>query len=195
MKCSVSPHATFQVVPTLYSLKLLTKRSREVKRSGDWVEFLDPDTNAFWYLQEVRLRTVRDHPEKPRAPLQSNQAQFAAFCYTSLRVKERLLALQGKRLIEILGSSVGGFYTLPNNPDFEKELVPTPRTDGALSDLTVYGSRSSSSLPAVVRRGCAASSTDDPAQETRAIRSCGFYGSHPEILTTAVRRLYKIGHK
>ena len=46
---------TVQVVPTLYSLKLLMRRSREVQRLGDWVEFLDPDTNAFWYLQEVRI--------------------------------------------------------------------------------------------------------------------------------------------
>eukprot|EP00904_Undaria_pinnatifida_P008783 jgi/Undpi1/5034/HiC_scaffold_19.g08386.m1 len=51
-----------QVVPTLYSLKLLKKRSREVQRSGDWVEYLDPDTGAFWYLQESTKRSTWNAP-------------------------------------------------------------------------------------------------------------------------------------
>lgn len=43
-----------QVVPTAYSLKLLIQRSRVVQRAGGWVEYLDPDTSAFWYLEEAR---------------------------------------------------------------------------------------------------------------------------------------------
>lgn len=42
-----------QVVPTPYSLKLLARRSREVQEKGGWVEYFDPDTTAFWYLEQV----------------------------------------------------------------------------------------------------------------------------------------------
>ncbi len=44
-----------QVVPTTYSLKVLVQRSREVKEAGGWVEYFDPDTFAFWYLEKVRV--------------------------------------------------------------------------------------------------------------------------------------------
>lgn len=47
-----------QVVPTSYSLKLLTQRSRQVQEVGGWVEYFDPDTSAFWYLENVRSYTL-----------------------------------------------------------------------------------------------------------------------------------------
>ena len=42
-----------QVVPTAYSLKVLLQRSREAQRVDGWVEYFDPDTGAFWYVEEV----------------------------------------------------------------------------------------------------------------------------------------------
>lgn len=44
-----------QVVPTAYSLKVLAQRSRQVQEAGGWVEYFDPDTSAFWYLEKVRF--------------------------------------------------------------------------------------------------------------------------------------------
>lgn len=48
------PSSPPQVVPTAYSLKVLAQRSRQVQEAGGWVEYFDPDTSAFWYLEKVR---------------------------------------------------------------------------------------------------------------------------------------------
>lgn len=43
------------MVPSAYALKLLRQRSRVVQQADGWIEYFDPDTAAFWYLEEVRL--------------------------------------------------------------------------------------------------------------------------------------------
>lgn len=58
MTTAVTTAVQAQVVPTPYSLKLLARRSREVQEKGGWVEYFDPDTSAFWYLEKVRPSLV-----------------------------------------------------------------------------------------------------------------------------------------
>ena len=56
-----------RVVPSLYALKLMRLRSREVDRVKDWMEMFDPLTNTFWYMNARESEngipnTCWDHP-------------------------------------------------------------------------------------------------------------------------------------
>mmetsp|Transcript_5024 Transcript_5024/g.7326 ORF Transcript_5024/g.7326 Transcript_5024/m.7326 type:complete len:310 (-) Transcript_5024:1593-2522(-) len=54
------------VAPTLYSLKLMRLRSKELETIGNWAEMFDPNTNSFWYLNKAT--TYYDYGEgKQRA--------------------------------------------------------------------------------------------------------------------------------
>ncbi|GMH65407.1 hypothetical protein TrST_g10128 [Triparma strigata] len=58
-----------RVVPSLYALKLMRLRSREVDRVKDWIEMFDPLTNSFWYFNKAESEngipnTCWDHPKE-----------------------------------------------------------------------------------------------------------------------------------
>jgi hypothetical protein len=56
-----------RVVPSLYALKIMRLRSKEVERAGTWIELFDPATNSFWYYDNGDMtnglpNSCWDHP-------------------------------------------------------------------------------------------------------------------------------------
>tara|TARA_B110000305_G_scaffold227714_1_gene276680 strand:+ start:698 stop:1297 length:600 start_codon:yes stop_codon:yes gene_type:complete len=58
-----------RVVPSLYALNLMRKRSREVEKVKSWVEMFDPQTETFWYFNKDEANngipnSSWDHPKE-----------------------------------------------------------------------------------------------------------------------------------